>query len=280
MFLATVNFGKAKSGEDRAEIKDVAESYLVALLRNGQLCGEHTLGWVRGSLNAYAYLPRPNASAKRFCSGWGKECLTKVSDAFNTPPRWTVLEDEVPKRFPNWTSAPAFYIFTAWPIHQPPVRRMDNGSPIPTYLLPLSDSQKDEVYSWAYTYRNHDLIWTGSGVLQIPAYKQLVEPDSRISLYGREICKVVEKATGIPTFYYLFRYWGRKGEDTSRLCPSCGNKWRVKDSSKLPGSFWDLVFQCKKCRLVSHAACTDDDARHARIGEYTRGKQVRPPSIS
>jgi len=272
MYLATVNFGKAKSGQDRAEIEDVAESYLVALLRNGQLCADYTFGWVRGSLNAYVYLSRPNASDKRFSSEWGKDSLARVSETFGRIPRWTVLEDEAPKRFPNWTSAPAFYLFTAWTIHNPPIRRMDNGSPIPTYLLPLSDSQKDDVYCWAYTYRNHDLIWTGSDVLEIPAYKQLIEYNSDLSLSGRHICKVIEKATGVPTFYYLFRHWGRQGEDETRLCPSCGKKWRAKDNADFPGSFWNLVFQCRKCRLVSHAAFTDDDARHARIGEYRPDK--------
>ena len=272
MYLAKVNFGKSRLRQDRWDIENTAESHLVALLRNGQLCGKYTFGWVRGSLNAYVYLSRPNASDKRFSSEWGKDSLARVSETFGRAPRWTVLEDEAPKRFPNWTSAPAFYLFTTWTIHNPPIRRMDNGSPIPTYMLPLSDSQKDDVYRWARSYHNHDRIWTDSDVLEIPAYKQLVEPDSELSLYGREICKVIEKATGVPTFYYLHRYWGRKGENKTRLCPSCGKKWRVKDNTEFPGSFLYLVFQCRKCRLVSHAACTDDDARHARIGEYKRRK--------
>jgi len=268
MYLARVDFGRNRLQQDRWDLENAAESYLVALLRNGQICGEYILGWVRGALNAYVHLPRPNAFEKRFCSEWAKDTLAKASEAFNALPRWTVLEDNIPKRFRSWKSAPALYLYTAWPVHEPPVQRMDNGTPIPSYLLPLSEKQKDEVYSWAYSYRNHDLIWTESGTLEIPAYKQLIEPDSELSSYGRDICKNIEKATGIPTYYYLFRYWGRKGEGKTRLCPSCGKKWRVKDSPKSAKPFWNLLFQCKKCRLVSHAAFTDDDARHARIGEY------------
>ncbi len=268
MYLAKVNFGKNRLRQDPADLQDAAEGYLVALLRNGQLCGKYMLGWVSGYLNAYVHLPRPNSFNKRFCSEWAREQLAEVSKAFNAAPHWRVLEDNVPKRFQSWKNVPALYLHTAWPIHEPPAQSMDNGKPVPTYLLPLSDREKDEVYCWAYSYRNHDLIWTESGTLEIPAYRQLVDPQSKLSQWGRHICRIVEKATEVPTYYYLFRYWGRRGEDTTRLCPSCGKEWRVKDSPKSSKPFWDLVFQCKKCRLVSHAACTDDDARHARIGEY------------
>ncbi|MHC4641481.1 MAG: DUF2310 family Zn-ribbon-containing protein [Planctomycetota bacterium] len=268
MYMARVNFGRPSSSIDKTELEHTVEYYLVALLRNGQICGEYILGWAKGCLNAYVYLPRPNSFKKNFHSEWAKECLAKSSEVFATDQSWTVLEDDIPKRFKSWKNASSLYLFTAWPIHSPPIRRMDTGEPVPTYLLPLSDSERDEVYSWAYSYRNHDLIWTESGILEIPAYKQLTEPDSELSSYGRLVCRNVERTTGIPTFYYLYRYWGRKNEHKSRSCPDCGRKWRVRPIQEHSAPFPDFPFQCDKCRLVSHDACTDEDARYARIGEY------------
>jgi predicted nucleic acid-binding Zn ribbon protein len=268
MYISRVNFGRPAQHKNKAEVEHAAESYLVALLRNGQICGEYVLGWTKGCFNAYVYLPRPNSFKIKFYSKWAKECLAKSSEMFSHDPSWTVLEDDIPKRFQSWKKTPSLYLFTAWPFHSPPVRSMDTGEPLPIYLLPLSDSERDEVYSWAYSYHNHDLIWTESGKLEIPAYKQLAEPDSELSSYGRQVCSNIEKATGIPTFYYLYRYWGRKDEYKSRSCPGCGRKWRVRPIQEHSAPFSDFPFQCDKCRLVSHDACTDEDAKYARIGEY------------
>jgi predicted nucleic acid-binding Zn ribbon protein len=268
MYLAQVKFGRAKTRSNRDDFENTAESYLVSLLRNGQLCGEYVFGWIKNYLIAYAYLARPNATKENFHSKWTKRCLTELFRVSGTNPIWKLLADETPVHFPSWKTAPSLCLFTAWTIHDPPVVRNDIGTPIPAYLLPLSEKQRDEIYSWAYSYRNHDSIWTESGYLEIPAYKELVEPTSELSEYGRHICRTIEKATGIPSFYYLFRYWGRKNEDTSRLCPGCGKKWVVKSEKEPKKSFWDFPYQCKKCRLVSDHACIDDDARYARIGEY------------
>jgi len=268
MYVSRVNFGRPANPKDNTDLENAAEYYLVALLRNGQVCGEYVLGWTKGCLTAYVYLPRPNAFKIKFHSEWAKECLVKSSEVFGHDPIWTVLEDDIPKRFQSWKRAPSLYLFTAWPIHSPPVRRMDTGEPIPTYILPLSDRERDEVYSWAYSYRNHDLIWTESGTLEIAAYKQLIEPESELSTYGRQVCSNIEKAIHIPTYYYLFRYWGRKDEHKSRSCPSCGRKWRIRPRQEPFAPFSDFSFKCKKCRLVSHDACTDEDSRYARIGEY------------
>ncbi|MHC4624543.1 MAG: DUF2310 family Zn-ribbon-containing protein [Planctomycetota bacterium] len=273
MYLATVKFGRARSGKDRDELKEIAETYLVALLRNGQLCGDYLVGWEKGLLHSYVYLPRPNAFKENFHSQWARECLKKSFKAFGSKPQWILLEDNIPRRFQSWKDATSLCLCTSWADHHPPIRRMDTGTPIPAYLLPLPDRQVDDIYCWAYGYRNHDLIWTASGKLEMPAYKQLAQPNSELSSEGRQICLNVERATGVPTFYYLFRYWARKNERESRLCPGCGRKWRVGGIRQSLNRFWDFPFQCKKCRLVSHDACADEDARHARIGEYRPKKR-------
>ncbi|WP_162690496.1 DUF2310 family Zn-ribbon-containing protein, partial [Haemophilus influenzae] len=58
----------------------------------------------------------------------------------------------------------------------------------------------------------------------------------------------IEKETGIPTYYYLYRVGGQSLEsEKSRCCPSCGANWALKNAI-----FDTLYFKCDTCRLVSN----------------------------
>jgi predicted nucleic acid-binding Zn ribbon protein len=107
------------------------------------------------------------------------------------------------------------------------------------------------------------------------AYRVLAEPDSPCSKWGRELCLAIEKATGVPTYYYLMRYFGREyAEEKRRRCPCCGKSWHIKRPEKEGGyEFWEFDFMCKKCRLVSNCACGDVNLRYAKIGEPRKEKK-------
>ncbi|MBX3324353.1 MAG: DUF2310 family Zn-ribbon-containing protein [Nitrospira sp.] len=82
---------------------------------------------------------------------------------------------------------------------------------------------------------------------------------------------MIETATRIPTYYYLFRYHGRLKEKLRR-CPLCGGAWRVRSPKGLT-RFSHFDFRCKPCRLVSNMASSigdDEDERLAVIGEPRR----------
>ena len=49
MILVELNFGRGVSLE-KAEMEDIAESYLASLFHYGQLCGEYFLTWIKGQL--------------------------------------------------------------------------------------------------------------------------------------------------------------------------------------------------------------------------------------
>ena len=66
--------------------------------------------------------------------------------------------------------------------------------------------------------------------------------------HGRYLAQEIEKETGIPTYYYLYRVGGQSLEsEKSRCCPSCGANWMLKDPI-----FDTLHFKCDTCRLVSN----------------------------
>lgn len=276
MVLARVIFGRCGKHEPE-DLKDLAEGYLASFHHSGQICGQF-MGcvWTKGELNAHVWLSAPSAYARRYHSKWGIADLKKVREAFGQEPRWVIISDDsAGKRAATWRKAPFLYLVTNSLDWEPPVYRGDNGQRVPSPVLPLSDEDRAALYFWQGSYRDYDNIWLGSGTLEIPAYRELAEPDSELTKLGRELCRKIEKATHVPTYYYLDRYWGRTKGEEKRVCPSCGRKWRTKQPTETRDRFWQFEFQCGKCRLVSHLAVCSDDARHASIGEYRPSGKAR-----
>jgi predicted nucleic acid-binding Zn ribbon protein len=96
----------------------------------------------------------------------------------------------------------------------------------------------------------------------------LADPDSELAQQGRNLCRRIEIGTGIPTYYYLARYWAREKGEEDRLCPGCGNMWKVEGLKELPERFYHFDFRCDNCRLVSHLGVSLDGGNYVRIGEF------------
>ena len=269
MFLARIAFDTDNaSPRDRDTLSDVAECYLAALLKNGQIYGEYLFAWSQGTFAAYTHLARPDSLAERHHSQWAMSDLKSVIDAFGQPPKFEIMEDDIPKRFRSWKRSSSFYLFTDAFNAVSPICCGDTGQPIPLYLLPIDQEIREAVYFWARSYSHHDNIWLGSAALEIPAYKQLADPTSDLSMTGRELCANIESASETPTFYYMYRHWGRKDGEAVRPCPVCGGKWHSFGVATDRQPFHRFYFRCDGCRLVARCADTYADERHARIGEY------------
>jgi predicted nucleic acid-binding Zn ribbon protein len=108
------------------------------------------------------------------------------------------------------------------------------------------------------------------------AYRITAELESKCSKHGRELCLAIEKATGVPAYYYLHRHYGREfSEEKKRPCPCCGKTWFIKRPGKQieeHSLFWEFDFMCKRCRLVSNCAYTVEP-RYAKIGEPRKSKK-------
>jgi predicted nucleic acid-binding Zn ribbon protein len=272
MILHELTFGNIDK-KNREDGEDVAQSYIATLLHNGQACGEYFIVVREGNLIAYVNLQGIRAQSLKYHSKYGMECLEKVTDFFGRPPEWKLADDDAPKRHTTWAKAPFLYLFTHIYDWESPLCRGDNGKPIPLYRLSNTHKDREAVYSWQHTYHQYDGIWLGSGELEIPAYKQLADPSSELSQQGRQICISIEKTTGVATYYFLMRYWGRRSGEDKRACPSCGRAWRSNHPIDHPGGWWQFAFQCHSCRLVSHVADSDEDERHAVIGEYKKQRE-------
>jgi predicted nucleic acid-binding Zn ribbon protein len=274
MFFSRIHFGNS-TRHGRDECEELVDLYLSALHHSGQIAGVYNILWETGDLKAYADISRPDAMRRKYHSSEGSKRLDEIIDLFGAEPDWNVLEDNVPKRFPSWKSSPFLYFHVDWQVFSAPIHTGKDGSDIPAYLLPIDETTRHNIHCWQGHYVDHYGIWMATGELETPAYKQLTDPVSELSEYGRDLCLEVEKAVSIPAYYYLERFWGRKENESNRPCPSCGKKWRVdrRDSANL--EFWQFPFRCDRCRLVSHDAAICEDDRYARIGEFRKGR-LRP----
>ena len=274
MLIARMTFGTARSMPG-IDLVDAAESYLAALLRNGQI-DEYLLSLTPRSIEAFIELPRPNAVSVKFLSTSGRRELRHVRTAFGRTPSSVLVRRPVRRRWPSWRSADALYLFTHAFDRHSPVRAFNSTEPIPLYTLPISDRLREEIRSRALEYRDLHRIWFGSGALEMAAYKQLADPSSQLSHWGRDLSTALGRATHRRTYYYMTRYYGRRRNDDARLCPSCGREWRVTRHNAKATKFARFEFRCHRCRLVSHTASSSDGGRHAKIGEFHHAERSTP----
>lgn len=258
---------KSWSARDRFEEYSVGD-YLSNLIKNGQVYREPVLAWIDDALIVTCYIPRPDSLSLKYLSEWGRQSYAELLPQCAIEPHYTIIENRpLPKRYEKWQDAKTLYLFTHTFAHASPVDSGKTGQPVPLYLLPLTASQREGLLFWAAEYKSHDQIWLASGTLEIPAYKQMADPQSELSRTGRDLCRTIETATSLPTYYYLMRYWGRRKGENQRLCPGCGKQWATEFNRKR-GRFHQFDFRCDACRLVSHLASTSDSERYAHIGEY------------
>ncbi|MVM40409.1 DNA-binding protein [Spirosoma sp. HMF3257] len=118
---------------------------------------------------------------------------------------------------------------------------------VPLYRLPqYYDYGYMPILSWETNYISCDSLQMNCEVGERWALNQMQEITSQLSKQGLEICRKIEELTSIPTYYYLHNYKKFKGDQLTRLCPSCGKKWDLKTQLH---NLYD--FKCDKCKIVS-----------------------------
>lgn len=284
MFLCEVDFGKWHSKVDgRERQRDAAECFFTTLQKSGHICDGYAIGESNGKLIAYVELTKPDSYHEKYYSKWALLRLKEVEQFFGSKPEWKLLSKVSKKKETHWKTADSLFLYTLPHFcseQYSPVYMGNNGHQVPLYLLPMPDRNTsgddmawpEYLYQWESSYHTHDGIWVGSGALEMLAYKQLADPESELNISGRDLCEEIEKYTNIPTYYFLYRYFGRRNGEADRPCPVCGKPWRVEGNDE-KRQWWEFAFRCDTCRLVSNDASTDEDEKHARIGEFRAVKR-------
>lgn len=274
MLIAKVTFPiKQSKSFDQKKYIGMIEDYLSALSLNGQIWGEYQLGMMNGVPESYVTVPEKNSIMPRYTSSHGKSLRNKLKEQCGIYPIWSFLTDDEELPWKNWNKSAFLFLSTNFLDNSSPVAmpHKDSGTSVPLYLIPVEDDVREYISRWSYSYQAHDQLWIGSGALEMMAYEQIASVESDLSAEGREHCKAIEDATGIPTYFYQYRYFGYSTGEKDRVCPACGSEWRHSNISDK--SFSEFHFLCEPCRIVSHEGDSEEDGDElARIGDFNESK--------
>lgn len=266
MFANEINFQLTKNSNISIhDVEDKVTSFIYELKKGGNLCAGHVLFTSENNIKVSCYLSAPNALDEKYLTSWAKNKFLDLKNC-GLVIHWDI-QDEKSEKDTN-KELENLYLMPSFGEDESPICNGRNGKPIPLFTLQLSEGLKQQIYFWTNTYKYIDRIFINSGPLEIPTYKEMAYYNSHLSQEGRQLCADIESSTRITSYYFVKRYWGRKSNEESRLCPKCGKNWfKGRETKNGIGQF---DFQCKPCRLVSYLGIDISDERHARIGEWNK----------
>lgn len=237
-----------KSFNDREKLEDQIHSYAATLLKNGNINGEYILAWLDNAIRLTCYIPEKSALSEENMSNRSKQEFKQILKLSKKKPEHKIqFNHKYTRKTKSWKKSDFLYFFTHSIDNLSPVVSSNTNDPIPLYKLPITEIEREEIYSWTMQYRNVHSVWFDSGSLETSAYDELTDPNSKLSKSGRKLCKLVEKATKKEVYYYLFFYRENELEKIKKQCPDCRRLWfRKRVTHK-----HNFDFLCKKCRLVS-----------------------------
>ena len=271
MIFARCNFGLCPDTLNRANFEDLVHEYFATLLHNWQVLDHYDLAWQSDELNAYAPISRRDAIADYYHSSMGQMALDKLNDLTKSIPTWEILDNQSTEEIDDVKDTKSLVLFTTFLDIKSPLVSLDTRKTVAICSLDISEKLRNDIFFWNQSYHNFDSIFMQSEALEIEAYTQIADAKSSLSRTGLKICKEIESATGVKTYYYLHRYAGKpdEGKDYNRPCPLCQNEWLIIEKGSinpLKQDRLDFSFKCEQCNLVSHHPQCDDDPRLASVG--------------
>lgn len=235
---------------------------LAPLFKHGQLTGDPLITAMSQSVvRVYAHVPQQDALEEKHFSQWGLEGLDKLR-RIGCSWKWKIIGE--PCEVGSWEAAKYLVLFARQ--YDGPVSDQ-NGIPIATYTLPLTDLEMEQLDAWSGYYNAFDVLWLRCGEFEVSAYKQLADPNSELAESGRQLCRSIAEKSGKPTYYFLMHYAGDLEKEGVRLCPGCGSTWFVSEPKF--GDLWNFSFRCDPCALVSNWADSFDERPDLlAIGEW------------
>ncbi|QPB42552.1 Zn-ribbon-containing protein [Rodentibacter haemolyticus] len=145
---------------------------------------------------------------------------------------------------PKWQVLYTTHLQSCSPIHSG-----ENFAPIPLYKqLKNQPHLSQDVIKWQENWQACDQLQMNGSALEQQTLHEISDHQSRLSKHGRYLSQEIEKISGVPTYYYLYRVGGKSLQDEKhRPCPICGEKWALNET------IFDVFhFKCDQCRLVSN----------------------------
>ncbi|WP_115717942.1 Zn-ribbon-containing protein [Gallaecimonas mangrovi] len=250
MYLVEVSF-ELFADSQLSALEGAVMRVFDAWRHQGQVLGRELPTWVKdGALNVRVVCPEPDSLHARYLSPAGKHALSKLADAGLTQPRVKVLGRDLFSDTTAENPAPSWQLLYATFVHNcSPLRSGDSLAPIPLYRVPaIANGDHKLLLRWQDDWMACDQLQMNGVSAEQAALFELGDPKSPLGRRGHDFAKRIEYLTKIPTYYYLYRVGGESLEaEQNRLCPSCGQPWRLTEA--LHGI---IDFKCDNCRLVSN----------------------------
>ena len=243
------------------------ETYLIFLRKGGQIAGKYVLATTQTHFRATVYLPDPQALALAFHCDFARRSRDELQ-ALGLALKVEYINEVSPQQAFGLNKLPALYLYTFLHDIHAPVCAGDSGRPIPLYHLPIETQTREDILRWAKAYQCHDILQIDCGALEIAAYTQMADVHSELSQNGLALCRTLEARTGLPTYYYLYRYWAFDIGENDLPCPGCGKPWFVGMSGEKSRGLAAHAFQCQACRLISNPGDAANEADYASIGVW------------
>jgi predicted nucleic acid-binding Zn ribbon protein len=251
MFAVELKFDLQERGAPDDKV-DAITWLIAALVRNGNLLEEFLLineskGWT-----VYGTAPARDAFHKANRNEFVEQGIANLTQVNLKRPRIRFLgmvpESSAPCRC---TRPRGFFLFTTFLCLEPPVHCIQCNGTFSLYRLPRPETgEYSGLLSWRSNYQACDTLQMNCTVGERFGERQMSDPTSSLSRSGLAVCQEIERLTGRPVYYYLFRANTRShAAEIRRKCPTCGGPWLLK--KPLHGKF---DFKCDKCHLLSNIA--------------------------
>ncbi len=227
----------------------LADSYVYFLERTGQIiAGKHQFSINANIIRIPVICPEKDSLSLKYCSAYNLEVIEKIEQNGNEIEAVYIGRDSNNPNYKVPENSSYYILRSGW---ESPLLCGDTHQPIPLYKIPCTDHNGvdyDNIFFWNQDYARLYGLWLSSGEYEKFAQEQLQDHKSAINKRGRAIAKIIEKLSGVPTYYFLFNYRNcTEEEDKQRKCPITRQTWYVK--GKKASSF--IAFKCSDSRLVS-----------------------------
>lgn len=250
MILAKLTF-ECFEDTTMTKVELAINSLITELKYNGQIIGQEFPTLLKdGYFVTQVLCPEEESLAYFNHNDAVNKAINALSTAGLLQPKISILGQELhsdstdPQHTPSWQVLYTSYVQTCSPI-----RCGEHFAPIPLYRLPpLANGCYKQIINWQQDWQACDQLQMNGRTNEFEALSQIGRVDSPLGTQSRQLCQRIERQSGIPTYYYLYRVGGSDlSSEQQRRCPSCNGDWALPESLHQV-----LDFKCDKCRLVSN----------------------------
>lgn len=254
MFVAKITWQIPADLSDE-QLDEISYGLLGSLYQNGLVVGrDYPIAKSGKMLRTFVTILEPDSLDLKYANQYVKREIQKAIEIGVSSPQIQLIgkslglsEGTSCKCQPN-----SYILCTDFLAHGSPLRCGECFANIPLYHLPKTGSSDDysNILAWMRDYRSCDTLQMNCTTGERFAIRQMSDPNSSLSIQGREICDRLTALTTKPTYYNLYRYKRRSilTTERQRRCPSCNGEWLLNE----PWHRYD--FKCELCRLVSNIA--------------------------